>query len=136
MEADSGLSTAVNNCARPGAAAGWGGDGLGVTGTRILRDFQGLAIRLTEERLAHVLEHPEMAGMEAAIEETLLRPERVVQSFSDPRAHLYYRLYLGTRVGDKHLCVVVKVMQTEAFVVTAYLTDKIKRGVLLWPREN
>ncbi len=38
---------------------------------RVFRDYQGLAIRLTEERLAHILEHPEMAGMEEAIAETL-----------------------------------------------------------------
>jgi hypothetical protein len=27
----------------------------------VLWDFQGLAVRLTDERLAHILEHPEMA---------------------------------------------------------------------------
>ena len=51
---------------------------------KVLRDHQGLAIRLTDERLLHILEHPEMIGMEAAIEETLSRPQQVVESFSDP----------------------------------------------------
>ena len=102
----------------------------------LLSDYQGLTIRLTEERLAHVLEHPEMRGMEQAIEETLLRPERVVESLSDTEVHLYYRLYEGTRVGDKLLCVVVKMREKDAFVITAYLTDKIKRGTQLWPRKN
>ena len=73
---------------------------------KILHDYQGLVIRLTDERLKHVLEHPEMRGLENAIEETLLRPEGVIQSFSDPQAKLYYRFYIGTRVGDKFLCVV------------------------------
>jgi len=73
---------------------------------RILHDFQGLAIRLTDERLAHILEHPEMTGMESAIEQTLIHPEQVVESLSDPQARLYYRLYFGTAVGDKFLCVV------------------------------
>ena len=41
---------------------------------KVLRDFQGLSIRLTDERRAHILEHPEMAPMEAGIEETLLEP--------------------------------------------------------------
>jgi hypothetical protein len=103
---------------------------------RILHDFQGLAIRLTDERLAHILEHPEMAGLESAIEETLLRPERIVESFSDPQARLYYRFYMGTRVGDKYLCVVVKMREADAFLLTAYLTDKVKRGVQLWPKES
>lgn len=103
---------------------------------RIIRDHQGLAIRLTDERLAHILYHPEMAGMEQAIEETLLRPERVVESFSDPQARLYYRFYFGTIVGDKYLCVVVRVAAADAFVLTAYLTDRVKRGVPVWPREE
>ena len=72
---------------------------------KILQDFEGLAIRLTDERRTHILEHPEMVAMELAIEETLLRPERVVQSFSDPQAHLYYRFYFRTVVGGKFLCV-------------------------------
>ncbi len=100
---------------------------------KLVHDFQGLKIRLTDERLAHILEHPEMATMEAEIEETLLRPERVVQSFSDPQSHLYYRLYFRTIVGSKFLCVVVKNLEADAFVLTAYLTDRIKKGVTLWP---
>ncbi len=101
---------------------------------RILHDYHGLAIRLTDERLAHILDHPEMRDTEPAIEETLLHPEHVVESFSDPQSRLYYRFYLGTMVGDKYLCVVVKVVLTDAFVLTAYLTDRVKRGVSIWPR--
>lgn len=100
---------------------------------KLLQDFQGLAIRLTDERRAHILEHPEMVSMETAIEETLLQPERVVQSFSDPQARLYYRFYFRTIVGGKFLCVVVKTFGADAFVLTAYLTDRINKGVQLWP---
>lgn len=71
--------------------------------------------------------------MEGVIKEALARPERVMQSFSDCQARLYYRLYVGTRLGDEFLCVVVKVVPGDAFVLTAYLTDKIKQGVQLWP---
>ena len=38
---------------------------------KILIDHEGRAIRLTDERLAHILEHPEMQGMEGRIEETV-----------------------------------------------------------------
>ena len=103
---------------------------------RVIYDYQGVPIRLTDERLAHILEHPEMAGLEGAIEETLTHPEKVVESFSDPQARLYYRFYVGTRVGDKYLCVVVKVLGEDAFVLTAYLTDRVKRGVRIWPKEE
>ena len=103
---------------------------------KLLHDHQGLAIRLTDERLVHILAHPEMVGMEHAIEETVTEPQQVVQSFSDPQAHLYYRFYVGTLVGDKYLCVVVKVQDADAFVLTAYLTNTIKKGVQIWPQKQ
>jgi hypothetical protein len=52
----------------------------------LLVDFLGRAVRLTDERRAHILEHPEMVGLESAITETLRAPESVVQSVSDPTA--------------------------------------------------
>jgi hypothetical protein len=41
---------------------------------KVLHDLDGLAIRLTDERRSHILEHPEMTEMEPAIEETLRDP--------------------------------------------------------------
>lgn len=103
---------------------------------KIFRDYEGRTIRLTDERLAHILEHPEMQGMEDRIAETLLGPERVLESLSDPQARLYYRMYVATRVGDKHLCVVVKMADNDAFVLTAYLMTRPAGGRQLWPKRN
>ena len=103
---------------------------------KTLTDYEGRAIRLTDERLAHILEHPEMHGMEGRIEETVKRPEKVFESLGDPQARLYYRHYLGTRVGDKHLCVAVKVADNDAFILTAYLVRQPAGGRQLWPRSN
>lgn len=101
---------------------------------KILSDYQGRPVRLTDERRQHILLHPELVGMEPAIEETLKDPQLVIRSRSDGSAALSYRLYRRTRVGDKWLCVVVKYLNAEAFVLTAYLTDKPKAGEQLWPR--
>ena len=102
----------------------------------VLLDYQGLPIRLTMERRLHILEHPEMQLLEPAIGRTLAHPDRVIQSFSDPAVRLYHRYYETTPVGSKHLCVLVKVLPGDAFVVTAYLTDSVKKGTVLWPAEN
>ena len=57
----------------------------------------------------------------------------MIQSRSDEQAKLYYRSYASTPVGEKLLCVVVKVLrEDDAFVLTAYLTDKLKRGEVIW----
>ena len=74
--------------------------------------------------------------MGSAIEETLQDPERVVQSLSDPEVHLYYRFYFRTVVGGKFLCVVVKMGEAGAFVLTAYLTNRIKKGDRIWPNRK
>ncbi len=98
-----------------------------------IRDCFGNDVRLTDERLTHILEHPEMVGMEAEIEHTLQDPADVRLSRSDDTVRLFYRFYARTRVGGKWLCVVVKCVENDAFVVSAYLTDRPKRGENLWP---
>lgn len=103
---------------------------------RTWKDFEGWTTRLTAERLAHILEHPEMRGMTNAIGFVLAEPEHVRASQSDADARLYYRFLRATSVGDKYVCIVVKVTDGDAFVVTAYLTDTVKRGHQLWPIEN
>ena len=102
---------------------------------KTFKDYTGRSVRLTDERLKHILDHPEMKKMAAAIGQTLAEPQQVIQSLSDKEAKLYYRYYLGTKVGDKYLCVVVKVSKNDAFVLTAYLTDVIKKGELIWLRK-
>jgi hypothetical protein len=98
-----------------------------------LKDCFGNLVALSAERLAHILEHPEMLGMEAEIRTTLLTPEVVRRSRSDLDARLFYRFYRRTVLGGKFLCVVVKYSKTNTFIVTAYLTDQPKPGEDLWP---
>ena len=74
-----------------------------------------------------------MVGLSDDIERALAGPERVVESVSDSESRLYYRHLAQTPVGPRHLCVVVKVRTDDAFVITAYLTDKVKKGRVLWP---
>lgn len=101
---------------------------------RIFKDYTNVEIRLTEERWQHILAHPEMANLEAAIEETLARPEIVRQSNTDSMVYLYYCYQTRTIVGAKWLCVVVKILENDAFIITAYLTDKLKKGIQLCPK--
>ena len=95
-------------------------------------DYSGRAVRLTDERLRHILAHPEMTDLESEVEATLQAPQKVIQSRTDESVALCYRYYRETIVGDKWLCVVVKYMDDDAFIITAYLTDTVKQGDLLW----
>lgn len=102
-------------------------------GVKTITDCFGLAVRLTDERVAHILEHPEMNEMSAEIKQLLAAPQMVRRSRSDDAVRLFYAFYPETIVGGKWLCVVVKYQLSDAFVVTAFLTDKPKPGATLWP---
>lgn len=81
------------------------------------------------------MEHPELSGMEAAIVETLKNPEKVLRSQSDDKAFLYYRFFSATPAGEKYLCAVVKKGDVDVFLLTAYLTDRIKKGEMIWNKK-
>jgi hypothetical protein len=100
---------------------------------KTLQDCFGRNVRLTDERLAHILERPEMKQMGGELENVLRQPQLCRCSRSDDAAHLFYQFYERTMVGGKWLCVVVKYEENDAFVITAYLTDKPKAGEDLWP---
>ncbi len=76
-----------------------------------------------------------MVGMAALIARVLAVPERVVQSVADSETHLYCRYFFDTPVGGKYLCVAVNVRAHDSFVLTAYLTDVIKKGAPIWPKK-
>jgi len=85
------------------------------------------------------LDHPEMLGQIDRIEHTLLKPDTIVRSRTDPQVELFYRLYKGTPVTEKCLCVVIKGSTEDLFIITAYftdaITDAIKGGEVLWQRK-
>jgi len=91
-------------------------------------DFKGKRIRLSSERLKHILKRPEMRNQLSKIRETLGHPLEVRKSNYDSSIHLYYKKYAGTPVGEKFLLVVVKVKVESPFVITAFFTDKVKSG--------
>lgn len=48
---------------------------------------------------------------------------------------MYYRYYARSPVGSKHLMVAVKILEQDAFVITAFFTDDVKGGEQIWPKE-
>jgi hypothetical protein len=68
------------------------------------------------------------------VKETLEEPEIILSSVSDDSVELFYRFYLNTPVGNKWLCVVVKNLATDFFIITLYYTDSIKKGNVIWKK--
>lgn len=76
-----------------------------------------------------------MFGQINKIKETLSNPYKIIKSKTDPNVVLFYRLYQSTPVTIKYLCVVVKILESDAFIITAYFTDTIKKGKVLWEKK-
>jgi len=99
----------------------------------LVTDLFGRQIRLTDERIGHILSHDEMRGEIRKIRETLKEPKAVKASSHDADTHMYYKFYRNTMVGDKYLLVVVKILPEKSFVITSFFTDRIKEGKNIWP---
>jgi len=95
----------------------------------------GKRVTLDEERWRHIQEHPEMNGEIERLRETVLEPDEVRRSIYDPSVWLFYRYYSSTPVTKKYLLAVVRFMNEEGFIVTAFFTDSVKRGGQLWSRK-
>lgn len=100
------------------------------------KDIHGRQIRLTDERQEHIkVDHPEMFGQIEKIQDTLSNSDIIIRARTDSDVELFYRHYDVTPVTEKYLCVVVKVLVGNLFIITAYFTDTIKRGEALWEKK-
>ncbi len=97
------------------------------TGVRRFTDEDGNEVRLTDERLRHILrKHPEMAIHLHRFAETLASPDAVSPSRSSLAVRLYYRLYPDLQGRNRYMCLVVKREPDYSFILTAYLDRRIK----------
>ncbi len=74
------------------------------------------------------IKHPIMKNKEAAVKNTLKNPDEIRQSKIDKEIFLYYKKL------DKLYCVVAKHINSHGFLITAYITDKIKEVDLTWKK--
>lgn len=67
------------------------------------------------------------------IGETISEPDLIRQSIYSKNVYIYYRYYPNILQG-KYVAVVVR-MDENKFIITAYITDKIKRGEEIWKKD-
>ena len=96
-------------------------------------DVFGVDVRVSEERLEHLRLHRDLIGWEDLIRITLLEPDLVVSSTHGEGIRIYDKRFADSPVGDKRLWVIVKWHPQDAFLVTAYFTDRRGKGTQLWP---
>jgi len=91
----------------------------------------GVPIRLTDERWAHIIEeHSELASLQSKIVETVANPTEI---FAGNQGEL---LAVREVEPGKYLVVVYRESQQDGFIITAFLTRKghtLRRRQQLWP---
>jgi hypothetical protein len=92
----------------------------------------GFRVRVTRAywELIITVKHPAMAGHEQDVKEALQHPSEIRQSRSDADVYLFYK---PERMG-RWVCAVAKQLNGNGFLITAYPTDAIKEGELVWPK--
>lgn len=95
-----------------------------------VKSINNIPIRLTDERWIHIVEnHDDMAGYYDEILGIIENPDYVINGYKEAL------IALKQKEENKFLAVVYKeINRKDGFVITAYLTSKIKleREVILW----
>lgn len=88
----------------------------------------GRRIRTTRRHWEHIVnKHESIIGLEKEVKATLVNPIYVRLSKEDEMVYLYYAHY-----GKYLMCVVCRHLNSDGFIITAYLTDSIKKGVAIY----
>ena len=92
----------------------------------------GYQVVLTRDRWREIVrfKHPAVATHQQAVRDCLENPDVIRASAKDRDVHVYY-----LQVGRDYLCVIVAPQSSNHyFVVTVYLTKRIKPGDELWTK--
>lgn len=88
----------------------------------------GLNIRTTQSYWNLIqVKHPEMKDKLLLVKQTLKMPDLITRSKIDKMVLLFYK-----KINGYWLSVVTKNNVLDGFIITAYITDKIKEGEKIW----
>jgi hypothetical protein len=91
----------------------------------------GFTVRTSEaywQRL--IIKHPDIADLETLVQQALSTPDEICQSSRDEAVLLFYCL----RKTQRWVVAVARRLNGDGFLITAYQTDSIKEGTVLWHR--
>jgi hypothetical protein len=74
-----------------------------------------------------LVKHPELEGKLELVQKALVQPDEIRKSRSDEFIFLFC-----TGMEKYTLCAVARKTGVDGFLITAYITDKIKEGELVW----
>lgn len=91
----------------------------------------GFTVRTSEsywQRL--IIKHPDIANLEELVKQTLVSPDQVRRSSRDSGVLSFYL----ARNEKRWVVAVARRLNGNGFLITAYQTDAIKEGEIIWHR--
>ena|SRR3989344_1284343 len=90
-----------------------------------IRSKLGINVRITENYWQKIVKtkHTVIEGKEELVKTALIDPDHIRVSIKDPDVYLFYK-----QLNTNYICVVVKHLNVNAFIITIYITDRIKIG--------
>ncbi len=92
----------------------------------------GIVIRTTRDYWEKITstKHPSIKRYEFEVKKALENPDQIRKSKQDEKVHLYYK-----SIGKVSVCVVVDHLdEKQGYIITAYLTDRIKEGEKIYDK--
>jgi len=77
------------------------------------------------------IKHPVVKGKEKEVQATLQNPDFIRQNKTDKKIYLFYK-----QRDKNYLCVVVRHLNGKGFIITVYITNKMKEGKQIWQRNT
>ena len=89
----------------------------------------GFSVRTTTDYWSLIeTKHPKLRDRAQEVIQVLSSPEQICRSPQDLGIYLFYR-----SDQKRLLCAVVRRLNGEGFLITAYPCDKVKEGDVIWP---
>lgn len=93
----------------------------------------GFAVRCTRRYWSFIItnKHPVLKGCEDEVREALSQPDEIRKSSKDPNVFLFYH-------GEhpRWVCAVTRREGNGGFLITAYPTEAIKAGEIIWKKSE
>lgn len=77
------------------------------------------------------IKHPAVKGKEEEVKEALRNPDYIRQNAFDRKVYLFYKAH-----RKNYICVVVRHLNGKGFIITVYITNKMKEGKQIWQKNT
>ncbi|HJX50182.1 MAG TPA: hypothetical protein VJ438_01835 [Candidatus Nanoarchaeia archaeon] len=91
-----------------------------------ITDKSGRKIHLSKKQWAHIRKkHPEIEDFEM-LKEGIEKFDKVTNYGYDPSVHYFYKHFKHKQPPNRHLCIAIKYLNGEGYIITAYFDKNIK----------